>query len=654
MSFTVDQQATIHNYFIMYDVDGSGGLSKTEFPEVLRAMDRLPRKGSVDEAVMDHLMGDHDQDGDGELDFAEFVSLLQMYYSAVYKRAFLDNSHKSSESGETMISKKNLRLALHELQEAGFALLYKDLEQIISKGDDILCEEKNVEHQKEEHTLGFTFEMFHQVLEYFREFEFVQLRQSAGFDPERIAFMKRLFQAADTDGSGALDIKEIAEQFVKAAIPIPDVDQFIGLFARMDVDKSASLSFQEILRFMSIYSKTTSSVGDDIATMTGIKSLNKNRTSNFSEIAKQTLMEADEVFRHFQNAHDMVNNALIQEVEEGTLAVQWGLSVADMRALRESFEFCDVDGSGSIDQNELVALLTNLGFPPNTAFQKAIFNECLEPDSSALIFIRCIQWVLNYFTCLAKRAFQAHVQGDRIPRKMLLMVLYQVGQYVGKNTVDDWLHENGLPEDAGLDAQMFGNLIVFLRSKSLEKWRRTYGFPDHKVERFKTFFSIAQSKAQAGEECIDLSRVEAVLERLGYMDDPLNQGVTLLNALTRVDREATGMLTFQDFLLLLRHLDNSRARKQRAQEELAIRMSGLDPDTVSLLRQAFNSCSENDTGAVTQHDIKLLLSKYQIITTQEQRKKLNVVLEEVHEDCGDVVTFATFLRILRSIDHNVA
>merc|ERR1719487_1134515 len=129
-----------------------------------------------------------------------------------------------------------------------------------------------------------------------------------------------------------------------------------------------------------------------------MQNLNRGRTTWFTENA-QKLMNGD-VFGGDLGAHDIINNALVEEVEVGTLAIQWEISTEEMQALRESFEFCDVDGSGSIDQRELISVLKNLGFQPNTNFQRNVFEACLSESSAAsprsvsssgLVFIRCVQ-----------------------------------------------------------------------------------------------------------------------------------------------------------------------------------------------------------------------------------------------------------------------
>lgn len=666
MSFTVDQQATIHNYFIMYDADGSGAVSMNELLSVFHAMDRAPKEGSAEMAILDHLMKSLDKSEDGELKFEQFLRLLLAFYSTVYKHAFMDNAvtNETKNGKIRKLPKKNMRLALIQMQQAGFALRHEELQQVIDKGEAILdYSQGSLEDvlEAKSSTYGFTFEQFHKVLKFFRELEFNQLRRSAGFDSERVEFLKGSFADADTDGSGSLDIREVAEQFEKASIPIVDVYEFVDLFARMDVDKSSTLSFQEFLRLMSIYSKSIAAKYDSLSpnsrkSINSLRALNAKRTWRFQDNAKQVLLQAQEVFENSQGAAQMVNRAIVEEVEHQMLAKEYGLSIADVKSIWGSFEFCDNDGSGTINKEELISVLRNLGFPPNTGFQNQVYDSCIEnfeEDSDGLVFYRAFKFILKYFTALAHAAFEMFRQGDVIPRDSITLALYQLGQYFVKQTISDFLQEHGLDENADVGFEMFAALLSFLRHNNLERWRRTYGFSSTEIENFRTAASIAGGlEGHSGKLEIALNRVQSILEGLGYLDGALisKQGKTILQALARVDREGTG-LNFEDLLLLLRHLENYRVLAKREEEEKAIRESGLKLDEASLLRSLFKNLPKNDEGDVSQQDLKVMLSQNNIAKTQDQRRKLKQVLEEFCKDPEDGVSFAKLVRILRRLEH---
>ena len=69
---------------------------------------------------------------------------------------------------------------------------------------------------------------------------------------------------------------------------------------------------------------------------------------------------------HLQRVEKIANElrakAVEQDVEDGILCMQNDITIQEVQLLRESFSFCDADGSGFIDREELSTILRNLGF----------------------------------------------------------------------------------------------------------------------------------------------------------------------------------------------------------------------------------------------------------------------------------------------------
>lgn len=87
--------------FKMFDRDRSGSLSYMEFANVLREVAMI----DVDPALSDRLMASYDVDGDGTLDYHEFVQ--QVMGSAVDDKSSFDNEDKKEEvSSSTAINRR--------------------------------------------------------------------------------------------------------------------------------------------------------------------------------------------------------------------------------------------------------------------------------------------------------------------------------------------------------------------------------------------------------------------------------------------------------------------------------------------------------------------------------------------------------------------
>lgn len=129
MSFPVDQQASILNYFIMHDSDDSGRVSMKELISEFNSMDPTLRKGSTDKATLDHIASSLGTNAEGEDN--EFLEFLQAFYSATYKRAFTNppvTSDKVSQLPNTDQTQEELpwESGLQEFLHAGMVPLVED------------------------------------------------------------------------------------------------------------------------------------------------------------------------------------------------------------------------------------------------------------------------------------------------------------------------------------------------------------------------------------------------------------------------------------------------------------------------------------------------------------------------------------------------
>jgi hypothetical protein len=112
--------------------------------------------------------------------------------------------------------------------------------------------------------------------------------------------------------------------------------------------------------------------------------------TNFRQRAKTSMLGSGLTMdgADFARMADELRALAVQhDVEDGVLCTTCKLSIQEVRILRESFEFCDADGSGSIDREELTVVLKNLGCTPTTAAQKSAFGKVLERPEYR--FLRC-------------------------------------------------------------------------------------------------------------------------------------------------------------------------------------------------------------------------------------------------------------------------
>lgn len=666
VSFDVADQGVLWQYFSMHDTDTSHSLSFAELREVMDDIGRMPDKGTQDMKIFNEMLRKYDEDKSGDLDFNEFLIFLAEFYRNVYHRIF--KAHCIKNTTPEYIPADRFKHVLDDVQKAGFEIDQEKLEDMVywaEFGEKI------------------TFPEFCTFMCEYRSHEFVMLHQSAGFSTQQLEFMHEAFEGHDVDKSGELDIKEVSMLFQTTFEPVEDIDYFVELFARKDMDRTASLNFQEFLSLLRVWNKVT----DRCKEGKGDTPLNISKTAEIKE-RTQTITEmvcvdldnqsvAEDMRRSLQKAKittGVFSESWAEEAEDSMLALQWGLSLQEVYALRECFEFCDSDGSGHIDSIELQPLLANLGFPPNTCKQKEGLTKCLEQlqkDKQELDFKNTVIFVHNYHKTLARLVAEStEGPSTSIPAKQLVMAMYQIGQFLPRDKVNQLLVEVAGDEACDwseISEDIFAKMMGAHVAKSTIQWKQCRGFMDEDIGIFRKAFDKHKEMPASEEPTEDVVLVENVLKillQLGYPVQEQRDRSALVRGLVKADREKRGSITFQELLLVLRHVENKLHQQCAQEEKTVVRAMSLGSADVHMFRAAFQSVAEKKAGChgllvARPHDIKVLLtSKFCIAKTQEQRKTLDGKIHEIleaefgieHGSEGRSFTFCVFLRLLQYLD----
>ncbi len=114
---TKEQVAELKEAFSMFDKDSDGTISSEEFEGVMQALGLLPTKEEVE-----ILLASVDTDGNGVIDFAEFVDVMKGYLWTSEKAPTAGEELKEAfkvfdQDGDGFISKEELKAALLNLGE---------------------------------------------------------------------------------------------------------------------------------------------------------------------------------------------------------------------------------------------------------------------------------------------------------------------------------------------------------------------------------------------------------------------------------------------------------------------------------------------------------------------------------------------------------
>eukprot|EP00746_Dinoflagellata_sp_MGD_P165881 gnl/MRDRNA2_/MRDRNA2_95419_c0_seq1.p1 gnl/MRDRNA2_/MRDRNA2_95419_c0~~gnl/MRDRNA2_/MRDRNA2_95419_c0_seq1.p1 ORF type:complete len:851 (+),score=179.76 gnl/MRDRNA2_/MRDRNA2_95419_c0_seq1:135-2687(+) len=640
LTFSPLEVNVLNRYFTLRDMDDSCSLSFDELMLVIDDLGRMPSKNSEYWPLLMKLRHEYDNDGNGELDFQEFVTFVAAYYKSVYYYIF----KKHDTEGDEVVNLQELGAMLNDLNNAGFVAhgenLGKLLRLVDSDCNDLL-----------------DFNEFCELMKHYRILEFGQLQKNAGFSAEELAMYTSAFNSSDKDMSGTIDIKEVTALFQDMGKPIHDIDRFVALFSRLDVDRSACLDFEEFVRLLKVWDKermrsvTMDSCGGGITK----GSSHKKRTLRISEVVQRDTDASEDKYEQIILTSFLEREAVGTDVEDGVMAAQWDVPLWEVRALRESFEYSDADGSGEIDaHDELAKILECAGIDITTGMQQKILEQwksSVAARGDKLDFYGVIKFYSQYASLLTRGIFDSMgCAGGTMTLVQIITALYQVGKYLTKQQVLDILQEVGTSSTEHLDEATFQKLLKNHQKMTLQAWISRCGFSEAEIENFNKVFM--EQTAWKGH--LPLDRATEVLKILEYRLSSDAERNSVMSALTRVDRAGTGFLELRDVMLLIRHLENHRLGERRLEEAKASEAIGLDPESTCAFRRMFRRYSEDHMSQnpeVPKKMIKhLLINDMDVAATHEQRDELDRLLQKYSAS----FTFLQFLRFMLELDETGA
>lgn len=688
VTFGLEETKILRGFFDLHDADGSNSLSLEELTEVVDDIGRAPEEGSEDALEFQRLMYKADASGDEELNFEEFRNFLCEYYQSVYWRLFLE----ADEDGSKTISKFEIKGLMVKLKDSGFKVRGEDIAGLFDEIDNSNTEGDGV----------LDWHEFCDFMSSYRRLEFALLKDSAGFPAPEMEFLRTIYDEADSDHSGQLAIREVVDLLERTMLGSKvdtqeEINKIVELFARIDKDKSMSLDFIEFLRLLRVWSNNKKRGKkeilavfkklDELQTMrilpdgTGqivqnndaspkvdldhdvVKGLRtsimaRTRTSLENFGIEQEGAEKEYRDKKYKLENELRNIAIEMDVEDGILAKTCGLTIGEVRVLRESFEFCDRDGSGYIDPDELTVILKTLGCAPITPSLKQAFaktREC-EEFKGELDFANLVRFLVQYHATSVEMVvswakFTINDETDEgVLTDKLVHVLYQMGQYLNRDGAMSLLKRvGGDPEGTVVSKKTFLKMIASDRTAKLAAWRQTCGFSESQIKAIKNAFA---TKCSPDDDAI-MNRDGRVLEALHLLDIAPPSDTAreqLMRALLKVDRAATGTITFHDFLLLVRQLENQNLYKRTQKEKENIKVAGLDADAVQQFRQIFDDCKPNDYGRVGILRIHQLFADLGLVKKQSQRKEVQDVITEVTGIDKSGLAFHHFLEVLHRLE----
>lgn len=626
VAFSPNEVALLKKYFKMRDTNDSNSLSTDELMQVVEDLGRMPEPQTVQHTDFMTMRSLVDSDNDGCLSFDEFLAFLQAYYHETYRKLFAIYDKDGNQS----IGWHELGSLLLSLRQNGFDIPEGRINELIN----------HVDTDDDGH---LDFQEFCHLMQTYREIEFDYLRSFAGFDSQDVRVIREIFGSI-SNGEERLAPREVASLLDKMPVGQPlqtrsDLHLFGLLFSRTDLDHSATLDFEEFLRLLRVWSKGGHGEPPENA---------ENATGflwrPFGEEKEAILDGWAEEF-----VHDIQDAAISQKHE---------IDLTEVRALRDCFEFADLNGSGRVQQVELEFFLDSIGYSKEAGAHAKAFQEASK--GCDLVEGLDVQEAIS-FVCAYQSALAHSIVGrarKSIARDKILSSLYAMGCYVAPDAVESLLLDAGVTSNI-ICEEDFKKVLKLLRSRNLLRWSEHCGFDEDEVLTWQSAFDDALQE-EAGPDSayqseITVDRAIVLLRVLNRLENDNQQKDNLYRAISRVDRNNSGALSFTEFLCLLRHLLNLRTYKMTQANEDAIQSfqtQKLNHEAAEQLLNLFNRADTNHDGLLESEKMVVIFKELNIANTDRKIQRLKNYIFKVAGSDSPIspLTFPQFLQVLQEID----
>eukprot|EP00746_Dinoflagellata_sp_MGD_P143280 gnl/MRDRNA2_/MRDRNA2_76128_c0_seq1.p1 gnl/MRDRNA2_/MRDRNA2_76128_c0~~gnl/MRDRNA2_/MRDRNA2_76128_c0_seq1.p1 ORF type:complete len:871 (-),score=176.97 gnl/MRDRNA2_/MRDRNA2_76128_c0_seq1:523-3135(-) len=629
VAFSPKEVELLKKYFRMRDTNDSGHLSTDELMQVMDDLGRMPQPHTVQHTDFMALRSLVDKDNDGCLAFDEFLAFLQAYYQETYRKIFAIYD----KDGNGCMSWHELGSLLLSLRQHGFDIPEGHINELIN----------HVDTNDDGH---LDFHEFCHLMQKYREIEFDYLRSFAGYDSQSVQDIYQIFgtmaSSHQIEGAERLAAREVATLLDKmqggeSLQTRTDLHAFGLLFSRTDLDQSATLDFEEFLRLLRVWCKGGHRQSHEDASDYS----HGFRWRPFGEEKEAILDGWAEEFEH--------------DIRDAAISQKHEIDLSQVRALRDCFEFVDLNGSGKLQQVELEFFLETIGYPKEAGAHAQAFKEASQVHDLAEGLD--LQGAVD-FMCAYQKGITHSILGRAkkpIAREKILSSLYAMGRYLAPDAVESLLVDAGVTSNV-ISEEDFGKVMQLLRSRSLIRWSERCGFDEDEVQNWQGAFDAAL-KEEAGPNAeyqteITVDRAIVLLRELNRLENDDQQKDMLFRAVSRVDRDNSGALSFTEFLYLLRHLLNLRTYKMTQANEEAIDAQKLSPEAAEQLLNLFNRADTNHDGLLESEKIVGVFKELGIANTDRKIQRLkNYIFKVANSDSPiSPLTFPQFLQVLHEID----
>ncbi|XP_053388872.1 uncharacterized protein LOC123524074 [Mercenaria mercenaria] len=450
LGLTEEQIEEFREAFSLFDKDGDGTMTTKELGTVMRSFGLDPSQKELIEMV-----AEVDVDGNGEIDFEEFLMMMAKKMNDVDHEAEIKEAFEIFDRENSgFVTHADLKHAMYQLGEK---LTDEEVSEMLKEAETekpgkMTWDAKSV--TVEEHISEEMIEEFREAFTLFDKDgdgeidigQLVETLKSLGQNPSQRE-IDELVREFDANGDGVIDFDEFKVLMYKKMKNTEDTDDIRDIFQCLDIRKHGYFTAKDL-------HSVTVRLGETFTMDEAEELVNGTVTEEPGKI------NYDELYYRLMC---MTEQTAVKDCSPNN----HGLKDKEVQEFKEAFALFDKDASGTISTEELGTVMRSLGQNPTDTELRDMINE-VDIDGNGEIDFG------EFLEMMAKRchdhpdpqrelreAFNVFDKdGDGfISAEELRVVMTNLGEKLTKKEVDEMLREADINGDGKIDYDEFVQMM---------------------------------------------------------------------------------------------------------------------------------------------------------------------------------------------------
>lgn len=448
----------------------------------------------------------------------------------------------------------------------------------------------------------------------------------------------RAFDQYDEDGSGSVDVEELAKLVVQLGVePMDHVLREV--LEEVDEDGSGQLDFEEFERVLDMLKMREGFTETDyegclslfkLFSVGGAESLD---VSSFAAVLNWAGFLVDQAdIQKIAAAVDVDNSGSIDKAE--FVACMRHVRDREVATLKAAIIANDTDGNGAVDRSDLMPLFHSLGYIPDAdavaeaAEDAGIANDDEEIDISELWRLMQVyrdrEGLNRYDSEEINKTFAKHEKDGSIATDDVGKVLRSIGYSLDFDTQQNLTAKVDVTGDGWLDVRELRKLVRMIRDEDIKLMKGEFGKMKNETET-----------------TITLPAARIALTNLGCITPDNKPAHILPGDLFCGDKKLLDIYGFCK--VALRSRKDARALFQKN--------GGFSNDDLKELKAMFENYDTDHSGDVAKDELIVLLEQMlpQYAHDPDKRPTLLKLINEVDENGDGTLDFQDFVRLVRRV-----